>query len=411
MSSSPLMTLVRSLHLGEDRTDLLKAIPARGWPELLRLADEAHIGIVLAQKCRYVVPDPVRVELDSRMRRSAVRHASVVEAHRDISAAMESRGAEFLVLKGLTHDELWHSGSGFRPQYDIDLYCPPESMAAAREAAASIGYEPAWEEDNGADHIPTLIRRTGWRWRGDYYDPDQPLALELHHRFATPGLGFRVQGADRFWNRHVRGVFGGIDLPALYPADRVTYAAGHAIRHLLRGNLRISHVYEMAHFLQRTAQDHAFWQGWRDMCPAGDRLVEAIAFRLAREWFGCSVSRQVDDCIRALPADVDRWFRLFGFSAIDAVMHPNKDELFLNLCLTGSRRERRNIVVRRIFPARVPPTLFDAHLKAGDRLSRSAQRVRRAAFIARRALHHLRTLAPVIRNGFRWWLAGSQLPR
>ena len=38
-------------------------------------------------------------------------------------------------------------------------------------------------EDFPTDHLPALIRKTGWEWRGDFFDPEIPTAIELHHRF------------------------------------------------------------------------------------------------------------------------------------------------------------------------------------------------------------------------------------
>jgi Uncharacterised nucleotidyltransferase len=400
-ASSILLTVVRSLNFSVDRTEILRDLSSDQWAELLSLTDEAHITLALAHRCRGIMPEIVGDRFDSCLARNVVRHARIVEQHARIDGAMRSRGVEFLVLKGLTHSAFRFGDSHLRPQYDVDLYCPPDSARAAAEAAASLGYEPVWSTDKSADHHPVMIRRTGWRWRGDYYDPDQPLALELHYRFWNPDLGFAVQGADRFWNRRRNGVFDGFELPALHPVDGLTYAAWHTLRHLLGGNLRICHVYELARVLHDSAGDLNFWREWREEGAPSDRLAESIAMRLAREWFACKVNPIVEDYIGALPANVERWLRLFAFSPIGG---PNKDELFLNLCLAGNNRDRCRIAARRVFPVRVPVSAPEAHVARRTMRSRSKNVADQAWFMAQRALHHLRTLAPVARSGLRWWL-------
>ena len=108
--------------------------------------------------------------------------------------------------------------------------------------------------------------------------------------------------------------------------------------------------------------DEEFWSQWRDEDAPADRLAESFVFRLAKEWFGCRLNPIVDGYAQELPASVERWFRLFAFSPIASIGRPNKDELFLNLCLAQNGAERWRIAARRIFPVRVPVSVPDAHV-------------------------------------------------
>ena len=76
-------------------------------------------------------------------------------------------------------------------------------MAAALDVALGLGYEPLGGGDcHPVDHLPTLIRKTGWEWRGDYFDPELPLALELHFRLWDASIeGFAMPGMEDFWER------------------------------------------------------------------------------------------------------------------------------------------------------------------------------------------------------------------
>ncbi len=382
------MTAVRALRFDGDYAHELEALPARKWPEFLALCDGAHISLALAARFGDAAPEALR----SRLARNAVRHERILQAHREIAATMEAHGVEFLVLKGLTHAGLWNEEPRHRPQYDIDLYGPAAMANGALRALESLGYSACQGESKGSDHLPVMVRRTGWRWRGDYFDPDQPLAAELHFRFCNPLLGFEARGAERFWERRGIAEIEGLRLPALHPADALRYACWHAVRHLLRGSLRILHVYELAQFLDRSSADNSFWEQWEE---AG--LAEGIAFRLASVWFGCHMHPVAQDCARDLPADIQRWFRLFAFSPVHAVTKPNKDEVFLQLCLA------RNRVSRRLLPRRLPGFWLDAHDREEDFILQMRRGFGRVRFIAIRAVHHARTLPPLIGSGVRWW--------
>jgi hypothetical protein len=169
---------------------------------------------------------------------------------------------------------------------------------------------------------------------------------------------------------------------------------------LVRGDARAYHVYELAHFLQRTAEDDAFWLDWRGR--KSSTPVEAIAFRLAIDWFGCSTHPVVDELAQSLPVGVKRWFDLFSWSPLKALEQPNKDELFLHWCLVKGWPARLQITKGRLFPMRFTPVVVDAHVPSPDLRLRLKRKVFAAWFMIRRAFHHARTLAPVMWNGVRW---------
>ena len=47
-----------------------------------------------------------------------------------------------MALKGLTQRPFYCDDPRLRPQYDIDLYCPADSIVTARESVGKLGYEP-----------------------------------------------------------------------------------------------------------------------------------------------------------------------------------------------------------------------------------------------------------------------------
>jgi hypothetical protein len=403
---SDLIPIIDALHFQEDRTDLIRRISAEKWSGTLAMADQAQLTLPLAVRRLTCLPPEIQLRVNTNLARNAERTKRTLALYQSVAQAMDRRGVKFLVLKGITHYPLFCDDLAHRPQFDLDFYCLPESIEAAADVISSLGYEPVpASRGPERDHMPAMIRKNGFRWQGDYYDPELPLIIEPHFRFWNQEReAFSVSGADCFWNRRTIRNIGGCDVPALDPLDDVAYTTWHLVKHLLRGNLRLYHVYELAHFLDRSVGSDAFWLRWR-ATRAGERTAEPIAFRLASEWFGCRIHPVVQEEIDRLPASVDRWFRLFAFSAVTGMQSPNKDELFLHLALVKDSRERFRIATQRLLPMNPPRVVLDAHVREDGLKLRARRLTHRLAFLMSRVVRHVRAFVPVIRSGFRWWRA------
>jgi hypothetical protein len=399
---SPLLTVIRSLSLHQDRRHELRKIGDAEWRKLLALTDRSQLTLPLGVRCGRELPVWVQERIGENLEHNAIRHARIVDAYKEVAGALSGKRIDFVVLKGLTHWPLYCDDLRHRPQYDLDLYCPAHAVMPAYQAIQALGYEPFGKAGAVAvDHLPPMIRMTGWRPRGDYYDPDMPLTIELHFRLWDASTErFHTGGESAFWERRIHREVAGVRMPTLGAADGLSYACWHLVRHLVRGDLRAYHVYELAWFLQHTAEDDPFWHFWRKTRPSP--LVEAIAFRLAVEWFECTMNPIAREICQELPSSVRRWFDLFAFSPATTLERPNKDELFLHLCLLDNHSDRLSVAKRRLFPFRFNPVVVDAHVPSPDRRLRMKRRISGAWFMARRALHHARAFAPVMWSAFRW---------
>jgi len=408
--NASLRKVIRSLDFQQDNRAELFAIHESEWPSLLQLTDRAHITLPLGIRCRDYLPQPVRDRIDGNLANNILRQNRLLDEYRMIAGVLLGQQIDFVVLKGLSHiapyyaDELSH-----RPQYDIDLYCPPNYLEAARDSMTRAGFLPIRAQRRRTDHLPSMMRDTNWKWRGDYYDPDLPLTVELHFRFWDPATErLTVQCIENFWRRRTSVIIRGMEVPVLDMADGVSYAALHLVRHLLRGDVRVYHAYELARFLHYTANDEKFWRDWLDGRAMPAYRLEAVAFRLAAQWFGCRFHPIVGQAVNSLPLKVARWFDLFGDSPLE-LEKPNKDELFLHLCLLENATDRFSILTRRLFPVRAPK-LVDPSSPDDRRTIVSICRaaLRQTLFALRRALHHLRTTVPLIRSLFRWKTASRR---
>ena len=348
------------------------------WPALLEQTDRARLTLALGIRRREWLPAGVRGRIERDLTNNAERYRRFTDVRGQIADALMARRVPFLFLKGNTHFPYFCDDLLDRPQYDIDLFCPPAAIHEARCALEELGFEAAARPDRRADHLPPMIRRAPWQWHGDYFDPNLPPSIELHFRFWDASTeGFDVAGLAEFWNRRAGSALG---LP-----DRLSYAALHALRHLLRGDLRLYHIYEIAYFLERSAGDDDFWQAWRHITAEPFRQIQAIPFRLASDWFGCRLQAAAQEALNGLPAPIVRWFDLFG--AIPGGQS-NKDELLLHLCLVRGAATRARIAARRLLPMRGRP-----------------QRA------ATRAGHHAWALLHFTRSALRWWTIRTRTPR
>ncbi|HWE00752.1 MAG TPA: nucleotidyltransferase family protein, partial [Bryobacteraceae bacterium] len=181
--------LLRALRFDGGGRDALESVGEDEWEPLLAIADEARLTLPLGVRREDLLPERVRGRIRRNLADNGWRFENSVAAHREIANTFDRSGVPFVVLKGLTHFPFFCDDLRFRQQYDIDLYCPAASIEAARVTLGELGYEPVPRGgEPRTDHLPTLVRKTGWRWRGDYYDPAMPLNVELHFRFWDSGM-------------------------------------------------------------------------------------------------------------------------------------------------------------------------------------------------------------------------------
>ena len=371
------------------------ACPPALLPAVLDFCDRNQLTLALgAAKPEWVCDRTARNLADNTERLRRIR-----ALQSQVGSWLAEAGIEFIFLKGTTQWPHFVPDPQLRVQYDLDLFLPGEDARRAWDLLRGKGYEPLeGAADLPTDHWPTLIRKTGWQWHGDYFDPEAPLSIDLHFQFwdeRTERL--RAPGVDEFWRRR-KG-------HALDTPDALGYTSLHLLRHLLRGSLRPYHVYELAWFLEYHAADNEFWNRWRTLHEPELRRLEALSFCLAREWFGCATGPIAEDEIERLPGPVRDWFGLFAASPLEGLFHPNKDELWLHLALLNSVRDKAAVLRRRLLPTQFPGPVDDSVLLPEAQITwaiRIRGHARNARFRAGRALYHACSIPALLKSGLRW---------
>ena len=376
--------VLAALHFREPVVSRLGSLDAAGIRQALDFCDRQGLTLLL----RDILP----AETADAARNNRRRLQVAAETYRRLA----SLPGEFIALKGITQCELFGIRPEDRAQYDIDLYFPRDTVDAARDALLARNYDSiAGMEKFPTDHLPGLFPHTKWRWRGDYFDPEMPLAIELHFQFWNPQLErLEAPGVEEFWKRRVRRTIGGADIAVLCPQDAVAYAALHLLKHVLHGNTKVFHVFELASFLEKHAGDNRFWFEWKRMHAAALRRLQAAAFALAEAWFGCALAPAAREEIEDLPEGTRAWFAEFAASPVVQIFRPNKDELWLHLSLLDRWPDQWSVARRRLLPRNLPPPA-----RATESQSRQAVY---AAWFAARLRHHLYSLGTTVTSYWRW---------
>lgn len=405
-----IQALIGALQFERPRPELLSSLSDREWQELLSYADLCRLTLILAQSCRAQLPQWVQARVDRNLADNRQRFIATQRAYVEAAEALRAVGADHLVLKGFSQWPFFLADVCLRPQSDLDLYCPADSIYPARDALLEIGYRlcPSPEKIQVGDHLPMLIRPGTRRWRGNFYDPELMPAIELHHQFwGRSYVRFGPRNLDAFWRRRRKRRMGTVQFEALDALDAFAYSALHVLRHLLYEGLNAGHIHEIAFFLQHNAENERLWATWLSQHDDQLRRLTAVSSLLAAQWFGCRLPEAVEEEIQRLPRIVPRWFRKFGETALVNLFEFNKDALWLHLGLIDSSREKASVLVRRLFPLWVPP-LDSRWVQETDEEPRTERgKLQKYAtyfnWFGERVARHLRVLPSTLWGGLRLW--------
>lgn len=338
-------------------------------------------------------------EYETRLQKNTLRLKKRKDETASLLALFQRAGLKCAVLKGFTVAPEFVSAAVDRVQYDIDFYLAPGEARDAFHLLRERGYEPIARENRGPlDHLPPLARKTGWEWRGDFFDVDIPAAVEVHFQLwdsEFERIDVRWEG-EPLARIEVRDGWPVLTLP-----DQLAQLSLHVMRHLFRGNLRLSHLYEIAYFLNRHSADEAFWKSWRAAHNVNMRRLCAACFGLAGTLFAANAPAAQSEA-ELVPGAARAWIAKYARTLL--VPNRNKTEVLLQLAFVEGTRNRLLVLRRRLLPLTLPAAI-DAVYIPGERMGpgrRVLRGIRQARFNASRAAFHARSLAGFLALAARW---------
>jgi Uncharacterised nucleotidyltransferase len=411
-----LAALIAALQLKGATTEALLELDEREWKSLLQFCDIAHLTLPLAQIETNGFPSWVIDRLKGNIADNAARFERVKATFQEAATALKEAGSDYIVLKGFAQTPEYVTDARLRLQSDLDFYCPKEVIHRAETALTRIGYQPEQTTDySRADHLPTLIRQGEWQWRGNSFDPDMPLSIELHFCLWNEDIYWlSLPEVERFWDRRIIRTLGDMSFPALNPVDHLAYFSLHILRTLLTGDWVIHHVHELASFLHKKAEDDEFWSAWKQTHRGPLRVLQAIAYSHAASWFCCDIHAEVLQACQELDPKIQEWLRRFTGSSLEGMFHQNKAWVWLHSALLNSPEKRRRLLKRALVPSRMPgkgePTVVFEN-RQPRRIGRSNPHMRYIAYVVSRLMAHLRLIPVTLFQGLSLWLSQRQLKK
>jgi hypothetical protein len=149
------------------------------------------------------LPAPIQLELEQRHSDNVRRIHVMEQEFVEINRRFQDAGIRYLNLKGFLLAPDFVEPLERRAQYDYDFLVKKGDLQRAYTLFLQNGYSALHSnKDLAADHLPTLIQRTGWQWKGNYFDPAIPRGVELHFQLWDSEFELLpIQILDKVWDR------------------------------------------------------------------------------------------------------------------------------------------------------------------------------------------------------------------
>ncbi|MFN8006568.1 MAG: nucleotidyltransferase family protein [Terriglobia bacterium] len=319
-----------------------------------------------------LLPPRIQERLFRNLRDQSQRQTVICKEFLELNRLLKQEGVRYLCLKGLTSYPEFIEDPLYRVQYDFDFFVYEDDLRKAGTQFRALGFEPLASKPNAhTHHLPTMIKRNGWEWRGNHYDPGIPCSVELHFRIWDGEFESisASQSPDR-WQTPTSSEIHGVPVPVLGKSEAFLFAIQHAMRHLLGNDLRLSHLYELAFFLNRNAERSAFWKellGRVKDFPEGSRNM-AIILQLARHCFQPHCSPHLEELFAGHLTQTSKlWIQRFGRREALSSFRKSKSGLLLQMDCQGKSISGWSIAWKRLFPHRLPLISFGTQVPENEK--------------------------------------------
>jgi hypothetical protein len=361
--------------------------------------DERQLTLLLSHLGGSQLPDWARHAITPKEAHYELRFERIKRELAEIVEAFDDAKLEFVMLKGLSHSPALTPDARHRAQGDIDLWLLGPSVYKAQDVLSGLGYVSL----RGAKsrHLAPMGKPSSWVWRGDMFDPEMPISVELHYELWSDRAEYiRVPGLEQFWERKRLRAFDGHSINVLCDEDLIGFATLHLLLHLLHGELPLQRAWEIGNFLNMRAQDEPFWRSWQSLHPAPLRQLEVCIFRLVSNWFEWQPRHEWEADIQHLPKLVRSWLEERSLDPIKREWKPNKSEIWLHLGFIDNYRGKARVLARRLLPMSVP-TFIDQGGASTPLAAKLQNLWQQLPMLMKRFVRHTVTFFPTLFDGLR----------
>ena len=337
----------------------------RDWDQTLAWLDLSGLAIYFLQRIQspgasYTLPGFVAEALQRRAADNRLRTQGMLLEFESLIDAFEQSRVNYAVLKGISLLPDYCPDLEFRTQYDHDVLVDADTFDAACESLEHAGYR---RKDGGDEESVVVYRQVQPEIRFSQnsealYSPRLGRSIEVHRTlWENAEDRISISLPEDFLDRRQIRYWEGIRFAALSDEDCLLFQILHAFKHIVRNWCRLSIFLEIAHFLNRRANDSTFWSSYARRIEHVRWAPEAtlIVFTLAEKLFGGMVPAQLHAALRTpLSPALNLWIERYGRHSALSNFHDDKCSLFLHREFVDSPSEWATIRRKRLFPIRRP---------------------------------------------------------
>jgi hypothetical protein len=311
-------------------------------------------------------------------------------------------GVRAVAMKGFTLVPDFCEDAHLRHQVDFDFLVEPEALARAAVALGAGGYSARHVKSNGETCFTTPLRHIPSH--GDnVYEVQRHRQVDLHVGIWEESEWTSIMApADCVKRAEVR-IFEGEKTLELSLEDKFLLHVLHIYRHSLRSWARLSWILELCRFLDLHGTEEALWN--RVVARAGDsraiRSAFAFVLGLAERVFHRPLPGPMRAWIsEALSVPLEVWLDNFGLEWALSDWPGSLSNVLIASELIGDSGMQRAYWRNRLWPRNAQTSIGD--VECADSRARVKWQLARTAYIAQRALLHVRDLCQLPVEQRRW---------
>jgi hypothetical protein len=375
------------------------------WRQALAFADTAGLTLFLRANLQQRgdfqrLLRSIQQGLERRFQDNVARTQAVCQELIEFNRLLQAQNIRYLNLKGQALYPDFVDRRENRLQYDHDFLINTQDLQKSYDLFLNLGYSPLPSSSRLAvGHLPTLVRKTDWKWKGNLFDPSIPRGVELHFQLWDSDFDrIPIRTLENVWRNSESISFQSVFLPALSRQHTLLYCVLHSFRHLLRNDLRLSHLYEIGYFLHRGCEISSFWPGFLKSILSCSNSCRAAAtlFELARRTFGPQPEPMVRQFISEhLSRAAALWIEKYGVQESIHCYRGSKSALFLHLDFVEGMVGKGVVMGRKLIPRHLPLSSFGVQVTAEkqNRDFHSLKWLHDSSQLVQRTFFHAVTLA------------------
>jgi Uncharacterised nucleotidyltransferase len=373
----------------------------------IRWLDHSGLALILLRALQNhsattQISEAWRNALGQRHKRNVIRMRDMVEEAGRINSAFLSYRVTAAFMKGFTLTPDFCEDPSLRHQVDFDLLVAPKDTKAAAKALFSCGYYAPCVNETGETCFLTPLRHIPTA-NDDLYGVQLQRQVDLHISLWQYCPWLPVETPQDCLERTEARDIAGLQYLGLSLEDKFLLQVLHAFHHSFRSWIRVSWLQELANCLDKHQQNVHLWN--RLIARAGNaglsKSIFAFVLGLVQRLFHAPIPSQL--CSWTAEAVTPRllaWLNHFAMEWAISDWPGSLNNLFLTADFIPDAGLRRQYWRSRLLPKKLSVSLGPVVATSPKRFFQL--QIARIRYVACRAAVHLKDIAALPRQQFRW---------